>query len=443
MTAPPRQYGNLFTQVRTLAFLAWRNLWRNRVRSLLTLAAMVVGLTFMVLTAALNEGMMRKFIAYATDIQMGHIQVHHALYKKDRDLYATLPPALLEHLERETGLRGTPRAYASALASAADQSTGVLLKAVDPLREGRVTQIGGHVRRGGWRLDRWQPPGGQATDGPPVYWVMIGNRVAKTLDVTVGSEIVLITQAADGSIGNGLFRVAGILRPIEPAFDRAGVLMSMEAYQSLMFLPAGVHEFAFRSPDVTQAPRFREQLVAALQSWQGGGVEGGREQVLVRDWTLLNPSLYQIIDWSSVSLGIIMAIIFGVAGLGMMNTVMMAIHERQREFGMLLAMGMGRMRLLGMVLTESLLLVALGGLAGTLGGVGFSLWLERVGIDFSRWMPNGIEWSGVTMEPSYKTFLLPGHLTMPLVMMTVIVMLAALVPAWRAIRFQPAEVMHR
>ena len=426
-----------------LAHLGWRNIWRNRIRSGLTLAAMGVGLMVMVFTAALNEGMLRKFLSFATEVNMGHMQAHHALYIKDRDLYATLPLALMEQLERETGLPMAPRAYAAALASAGDRSNGVLLKAVHPTRERAVTRLSDHLREGSFRLDTAPPQ--RMPDGSelPVHHILIGNRLAHSLDVGLGGEVVLITSAADGSIGNGLFRVAGIFNPLEPAFDRMGVVLSLSAYQGLMYLEGGVHEFAITTPDIKAAPAHQQTVRAALAGYAGPAVEGGVANVRVRRWDEMNKALADIIELSQISMLIVMGIIFSVAGLGMMNTVMMAIHERRREFGMLLAMGMGRGRLMGMVLLESLFLVLLGGAMGAVGGVGLSLWVGSVGLDFSRWMPNGIEWSGVTIVPHYYPYLAVEHVTTALWLMCGIVMASALWPAWRTVRIRPAEGMRK
>ena len=126
----------------------------------------------------------------------------------------------------------------------------------------------------------------------------------------------------------------------------------------------------------------------------------------------------------------------------MLNTVLMAIHERRREFGMLLAMGMSRARLLAMVLLEAFFLALLAAAVGAALGSGWALWLQRHGLDFSGWLPNGLDWAGVSIDARYEAFLTAAHVWRGAALMLAIVMAAALIPAWRTVRYRPAEVMH-
>ncbi|MEE8434048.1 MAG: FtsX-like permease family protein [bacterium] len=428
-----------------LLFLAWRNIWRNRLRTVLTLSAMGVGLVMMILVSALNEGVMRKFMGYATDLQLGHLQMHRQLYLDDQDLYALIPWELIAHLRQRTGLAIAPRVYAAGLAGSGELATGVILKGIDPELEAGVTRLPGHVKTGVFRLDLWRrerdAPGGEDYL-PPIHNVVIGNRLAKTLRVGLGGELVLITQAGDGSIGNGLFRVAGVLKPVEPGFDRTGVLLSLPAWQSLMALDQGAHELAVALPDARKTHEAQTALAAAVNSWPGSLDQDDGGPVRVRRWDQINKALAQILALSNVSMSILMGIIFGVAALGMLNTVLMAVHERRREFGMLLAMGMSRGSVLAMVLLESFLLALLAILAGSLVGTGAALWLQTVGIDFSALLPDGLEWAGITIEARYQAHLLPGHVLVSAAVMVVIIMAAAAIPALRTVRFRPAEAMH-
>jgi ABC-type lipoprotein release transport system permease subunit len=429
--------------VATLAFLAWRNLWRNPVRSGLTAGAMVAGLALMIVVAALTEGVLRKFVSAATELNLGQLQIHRRAFVDDQDLFAVLPPGLIAHLARETGFALSPRAYAAALASSSERSTGVLLKGIDPEREGRVTTLHRHVWEGAFELGRWREPGRALAEMDiPVYTVVIGTQLARALGVEVGDELVLITQAADGSIGNGLFRVGGVLGPVEPAFDRMGVLLSLEAYQSLMFLEEGVHEVAVSAGAAQQFGEAQRALQAAVATWPGELPDGQSGPVVVRRWDEINPGLSEMIGFSDTYMVIMIFLIFGLVALSMVNTVLMSIHERTREFGILLAMGMGRARLLGMVLLESVFLALLSAVVGGVLGVLWALHLEEDGIDFSYFLPEGFDWAGVTIEPSYGTYLLPGQVVTSVVVMLVTVLLAALIPAWRTVRLKPAEAMH-
>lgn len=425
-----------------LAFLAWRNLWRNPVRSALTAGAMVVGLTMMIVTGALTEGMFRRMAFTVTELNVGHLQLHRQAYIDDQDLYAVLPWALVEHLERTTGHTYAPRLYAAGLASSGEFSTGVMLKGIDPALEAKVTTLHRHLRAGKFSLGAVPPAPGRP-QAFTVYDVVIGAQLAKTLKAEIGAELVLITQAADGSIGNGLFRVAGVLKPVEGTIDRAGVFLSLEAYQSLMALEGGVHELAALGEDLIKLDGDQAAIQAAVTGWPGvlpDQKESG--PVVVRQWTEINPTVAHMLGLSNVYVTIITLIIFTLVALGLANTVLMSIHERTREFGMLLAMGMGRLRLLTMVLLESFFLAVSAGALGALLGILWSLRLETHGLDFSSYLPGGMDFAGVTIELKYNAFLSPAHVWIAVVVMLVTTMLATLVPSLRTVRLRPAAAMH-
>ena len=134
-------------------------------------------------------------------------------------------------------------------------------------------------------------------------------------------------------------------------------------------------------------------------------------------------------------------IVVGLASLGMLNTMLMAVHERSHEFGILLAIGMKRRRLLLMVLLESLFLALVSALVGSLAGAVLAHYLETDGIDFSASMPDGYDWGGIVFEPVMKGYLEPGQIVEACLLMIVVSLIASLIPSWRTVRLKPAEVL--
>jgi len=422
-----------------LIYIAWRNIWRNPVRSLLTISALAGGLVMVILYAALLEGMTRQMVQYATEVTTGHIQVHRQAFIDDRDMYATIPWEWMESLESEfPELRFAPRLYAAALASSDKTSAGALLRAVDPQREAEVTVMLDHVRRG-------SPDLGVAdvTDfGLTRYNVVVGAQMAKNMQLEPGSELVLVTQAADGSIGNALYRISAILKPLEPGFDRMGVLMSIEAYRQLMYLESGFHELAVKLSDTTQLTAVQpslQQAIGKLEQQQPLDELGGAP--VVRNWRELTPAVADMLELSKSMLLIIGFIVVGLASLGMLNTMLMAVHERTHEFGILLAIGMKRRWLLLMVVLESFFLALVSAVSGSVIGSLLALYFEDHGIDFSESMPDGYDWAGIVFEPIMKGYLLPGDVLKASLLMILVTMFAALLPSWRTVRLKPAEVM--
>ena len=211
-------HASAFSRLPILIFVAWRNIWRNPIRSVLTISALASGLVMVILYASLLEGMSRQMVRFATEISTSHIQVHRQAFIDDQDLYATLPWSYMEKIEHDfPAITIAPRLYASGLASAADTSTGVLIKAVDPQREMTVTQMLKHVRHG--KLDLGIAD--TTENGFVRYNLVVGAQLAKNMKVEPGDELVLVTQAADGSIGNALYRIAAV--PIGRASGRERV----------------------------------------------------------------------------------------------------------------------------------------------------------------------------------------------------------------------------
>lgn len=423
----------------TLLFIAWRNIWRNPVRSLLTISALAGGLVMVMFYAGTMEGMIRQMITQATSISTGYLQVHRQAYIDDQDLYATLPWSYLDKISHDIpGIRVAPRLYAAGLASTGETSTGVLIKAIDLQREAAVTKMLEQVRRG-------KPDLGIAdtsAEGFPRYNVVVGAQLAKNMKLEPGSELVLVTQAADGSIGNALYRVAAVLKPLEPNFDRMGVLMSIEAYQGLMYLQDGFHELVVHLDDATQLEAVQAELDVELKKLvtaQPLDELGGAP--VVRNWRQLTPLIADMLELSKVMIFITGSVVIALASMGMLNTMLMAVYERTHEFGILLAIGMKRRWLLLMVLFESLFLALVSALAGALVGLAIVGYFEKHGIDFSGSLPDGYDWGGMNFAPVVHVYLDPMDLVYACILMIVITMLASLIPSWRTVRLKPAEVM--
>ncbi len=430
---------NPFTRLPMLLFISWRNIWRNPVRSLLTISALVGGLIMVILYASLLEGMSRQMVHQATEITTGYLQVHRQAFIDDQDLYATLPWPWLQRIEQDMpAIHIAPRLYAAGLASSATTSTGVAIKAIDPQREALVTTMLKHVRSGEMNLGI-----ADTTDsGLSRYNIAIGRELARNIKLSPGDEMVLVTQSADGSIGNALYRVAAVLGPISPGFDRMGVLMSVDAYRELMYLDSGFHELVIGLDNIDALPESQQALdqeLDTLQHEQPLDKLGGA--AVARNWRQLTPAIADMLKLSRSMMILIGLIVVSLASLGMLNTMLMAVHERSHEFGILLAIGMKRRWLLLMVMLESFFLSLVAALLGSAIGFVLAAYLENHGIDFSASMPDGYDWAGMVFEPVMKGYLQPGQIVQACLLMFCVTLIASLIPSWRTIRMKPAEVL--
>ncbi len=391
-----------------------------------------------IMYAALLEGMTRQMVRYATEVSTGHLQIHRQMYIEERDPYAILPWSYLYDIEATfPEIDAAPRLYASGLASTSLSSTGVFIQAVDPDREGQVTQLFEHVRKGSIDFEPVKKSGLAALR----HRVMIGAQLSKNLQIEIGDELILVTQAIDGSIGNALFDVAAVLKPLEPNFDRSGVLMSVDAYKDLMYLEDGFHELAIKL-DATANLIVYQQAIArhleALSRIHPLDSLGGPPAV--RNWRQLSVTVSDMLDLSKSMIWIIGFIVVALASLGMINTMMMAIYERTHEFGVLLAIGMKRIWLVLLVLMEASILAVVSAMVGSALSLLIIKLILKNGIDFSQLMPDGFDWAGIVFEPVMPLEVLPEHILIACLLMYVVALVASLIPSWRIGRLRPVQI---
>ena len=401
-----------------LVRMAWRNIWRNPRRSLITLCAMTFSLTLMIVATNVVEGMNRQMVGYAADRSLGHLQAHATGYYKDRGLHDTLPSSILARFS-ETEFLAAPRAYAFGLASLGEQSAGVLIRGIDPEQERQVTDLWKHMLQGRYLLP------GEAKA------VILGRKIAKTLNARPGSEIALITQAVDGSLGNDLYRVVGVLKTLDEKTDRSTVIMSLADFAELLVLPGRIHEVAVRTPNAMDVDRYKPRVISRLE---GTGCE-------VRTWKEIAPALKDALAMNEAWTTIMLVIVFSVGSLGILNPMLMAVFERMYELGLMLAVGLKPVRLVRLILMETLMLAGISEVLGV--GLGL-LWSWRLvvkGWDLTGLFGEGFEFTGFAFENVLRAAIWPEGMLQCAAIMLAISGLAALYPAVKAARLKPVEVM--
>lgn len=406
----------------TLVRIAWRNLWRNPRRTFITMFSMSFGLTMMIVFYALMNGMVDQMVRFATILGAGHIQVHQVDYLEERSLYDTMsePVKMLETIA-ETGVgHAAPRSFATALISSGPQSTGSMLWGIDPELESEVTELHLHLEKGDF-LDP-DPSGG----------VVLGLNLARKLAVEPGDEVIILTQAADGSMGNALYTVSGILKSVGEALDRGGVLMHRKDLDDLVYLQGRVHEIAIRLDDPN---RLEESTAIIRRSLDPMDVD-------VKNWKELFPELNEYLRLSDTSTLIVLTIIFAVASLGIMNTQLMSLFERTREIGVMRALGLGPGPVAMLVLLETLFLTLLSAVAGGTAGSLWSTYLEKYGWDLTN-TGGSFAFAGVAFETHFRATLTTSTVVDSVIVMIIISFAATLYPLFRAMRITPADAIGR
>jgi putative ABC transport system permease protein len=411
--------------------LAWRNLWRNRRRTFITMAAIAFGYTMLLFVACLMAGLRWQMIQNGTCLVMSQIQIHAPDYYPNRPLQKTLGGrkgtdvhVLLVSISADRRVSAVaPRVYGYALLSAAHRSAGVELMGVVPDQEPKITTLNTQIAKGTYLTTRL-PKG-----------VVIGDKLASTIGIGLNSEIVLLTQAADGSMGNDVYTVVGILHTGLDAVDRGLVLMTLPSLQDLLHLaPARIHEVGIKLTHINAA----SNVAAALEVKLGKTLP-----VRVMAWPELAPELANYVQFNHGVTVVLFFIFFLVAVIGVMNTMLMAVYERTREFGMLMAVGMRPVQVIELILTEAAGLGVASLVVGAALGVPL-LWYLQV---------HGLDLGGATGEVVSVAGVVVGHLwygrqdfpaySQAAVGLAATALVSALYPAWRAAKLRPTEAMRK
>ncbi len=399
-----------------LVVMAWRNLWRYRRRTAVTIAAMTLALLVMVLYTSLVEGYLRDLERNIVDIELGDIQVFAPDYFDNPSIYSRIddPEPLLAQL-RDQGFRASARLIGGGLAAAGESSAGVVLKGIDVIQDGRVSQIAAHVEHGTW-IDAADPGG-----------VVVGNRLAHTLGVQPGDELVLLGQATDGSIANDLYVVRGVLRSISDDADRAGIFMTEAAFRFFFVLPEGAHQLMVRRP----ADRDLSVAVAEVRE-RAVGLD-------VQSWRDLTPILATFLDSTRSLMVIVFLVIYVVVAILIINAMLMSVFERIRELGVLKALGVGPGHVLGLILIEGGLQTVIAIVVALILSVPGLAYLADHGLDLSG--VGGMSVAGMAFDPVWRGVVTPWTIIGPLLTLVFIVAVSALYPALKAARISPVDAM--
>jgi ABC-type lipoprotein release transport system permease subunit len=398
--------------------LAWRNVLRNRRRSAITVASITIGLAALTFLWAFIDGMNRQMIENSTRYLAGDIQVHLKGYHDDPTLDLVMPQAAptLRAVRADAGVAAaSPRLEGRALASRADKSRGILTVGVSPRDERAVTRLFSAVVSGRALSD-------------DDAGVLIGEQLADALGLKVGDELLLVGQAYDGSVASGKFPVRGVFRTNIDEVDAFVAVLTLDAVRTFFVAPGGATAVAVRLQDRSEVDAARGRLSARL---------GERYEVL--SWSRLLPLVAVSSRYHEVIAYVVLAVFFGIVVAAVANPVLMAVLERTREFGITLAIGMSRMRLLGLVICEAALLGLVGATLGNMVGVGISAWFGRAGIDL------GAFGAAVRTMPGLEDVIYPVVRLDRSVMVTLLIFatacLASLYPAAKAALLEPVSAI--
>jgi len=401
--------------------LAWRNLWRHKRRTWLTASAIAFASMLLVFMITLQLGAYDMMIDVSLRVFTGQMQVQREGYKDKPQMRATVPQAarLAADLRQATGLPAiAARAQGFALVSSAERSYGVPVIGVEPAHESQVSTLPRLIKEGRYLA------------AVNAQEAVLGAALARNLKIKVGDELTLLGSGKDGSVAATVLPVVGIFASGNPELDRHVVQLPLATFQDVFGMGEDGHAIVVSGPNYESIPATKAAVRAQLGAHRG---------LVVLDWEELIPGLKQLIQTDMVQNWITYIALILIVTLSIMNTFLMSVLERTREFGIMLALGASPLRIGTTVMLESVLLTLLGLAIGIAVGGGIAVYFYFEGFTFPG------------MKEIYAQFGLPGEIhpklsftsfTLGPAVILVFTLLAALYPALRIRKLQPVEAIH-
>ncbi|MCA9622437.1 MAG: ABC transporter permease [Myxococcales bacterium] len=476
--------------------LALRNVGRNRRRSLITGTALVIGISLCVAAYGLVDGLGAQLLRSLTKLDIGQVQIHEPGFIRERRIQERIEDVdqIVTAARHVSGVHGAAaRLYAAALVSGERASAGVELVGVDPTHEPEVTEldrarISGHylpeaptpwparralsaeelaadaaltersTEEAMEEIDALTPLDGDAPaaepraqpEPPPALSdaaaddeasremaralsprperplpAFVGVGLASVLDVKVGDRIYASTLAVDGGAEGSFLEVVGIFETGTALHDRHRLYLHLADLQRLTHLEGAAHEVALAVEPSDLAGQVADTL------------RGEFPALSVRPWYEVRPDIQQMLRINEVSTDLMVFIIFVVATLGVVNTMLMSVFERTRELGVLKAIGMPAGKILALILFEALVLVLAASFVGTLAGLGLDVYMVHHGVDL-RGLTKGFSLGGLGIDPVIHGAVTLRGVLLPSFVLSVCCVVASIYPALRAARMQPA-----
>ncbi len=405
--------------------LAWKNLWRNRRRTLITLTAMSFSLFLLQTSHNLSFGVYAQMVDSGVRAGSGHVAIYRGDFAQSRDEKLSFAAEGLTEQAANLDRVGhvLPRIYLPGLAQSSRESRGIVLMGVDPQAEAAVNPF--------WK----KLPQDQNIRSLSGRDALIGEKLLNELKIAMGGKFVVTVQHRSGELSSELLRVRGVLRTGLKNVDGGMVMVGRERAAAMGGIPGEIHELAV----ILRQAEDEQQIYTAL-----GKMVNDRPELRPTPWQEAMPNLANAIRLDYASGNFIFLIILLIVTIGVVNTLLMSVMERIREFGVMIAIGTSPGRLRKLVLAEALIIGFISMVVGTLLGCCSTWYLVAHGIDLRELVPETLEFGGVVFDPVMRAgWDIPWMIEMGLYVI-VLCLLASLYPAFKASRIAPAEAMrHR
>ncbi len=403
--------------------LAWRNVWRNKRRTILTLLTIVVGCTMIIFMNALAKGGHDQMIEDAVGLNTGHIQIHEKGFWENQtiDYAIKVTPEILRTIKSNPKISGYSfRVITGGLLSYKEKTAGAVIQGIDPELEMAVSNLHTKIL-----------PGGRFLKSADKAEIVMGETLAKNIGASVGSSISMISQGFDGSIAAERLTIVGLFRTGNPEYDRILLVMPLAQAKETFTMMDYIHAVIIRLID----SQYMDEVKSTIQAITSP------EKVEVMGWDELMPELVQFIVMDDVGAYIFDFILFMVVAFGILNTIHMSVFERTREFGVMLSIGTQPGQVMKMVLMESVFISLLGIVFGVALGYAISYYFKINPIDYSSYAKEIAVWGvNTSIFPTDTTLL---NIAVTSLLTFVLSFLFSIFPARRASRLKPVEAIRQ
>ncbi len=405
-----------------LLSLSWKNIWRNKTRSLIIIFAIVFGVIGGVGIIAFMNGLIYQRLEMAIGNEVSNIQIHNSHFQSNKELNDTI-----FNIQKLTSVLDTCRkikAYSLRLKSvtminSANCGEGIMLNGIDPEKEKKVTGIYKYIQTGNYFADTRK------------NGIVIGEKLARKLKIKMRSKVVVTMQSASGDITNAAFKVIGIYKTSNSTFDGHNAYVRKSDLATIIgFGSQTAHEIAISVYNDNES----ETLVASLKK------KFNSDKLSIEPWIEIMPELGLLTGVMDYMLYIFMSIIFLALSFGIINTMLMAVMERVREIGMLMAIGMNKTKIFSMIMLETILLMLTGSFVGLVLSFAIVNFFEKFGIDLSRFA-SGM--SGFGFSSMVYPFLETSAYFRIVIMVIIAGIISSIVPARKALKLNPSEAIRK
>lgn len=404
--------------MRLLLKIAWRNVWRNKRRSFITLAAVVFATVMAIAMRGFQLGTYALNIKTVVELFSGYLQIQKKGYQDNPNLNASFveTKSIDSSLAATSGVVGyAPRIYADGLISFKDNSRGAAMFGIDPKLEKKVTTFVENINEG------------KFFDSDSSNEIVLGAKLMSNLNAKIGDEIVLLAQGYDGALGNQKYKIVGTVKLGVQEMESAIVFMGIKSAQSLLAMGNRINVIALKAKDLNQLQKTRAELSNKIKD----------PELAVLSWEKINPELENAIQLDNVSGILYLGILIVIVAFGILNTVLMSITERFKEFGVVLSIGMPQIKLTYLIYIETLFIALIGLLLGNILGYAVNYYFVLHPIIF-----------GGDLKKLYEIYHFLPQLNSTLdfsifvnvsISILVISILSCLYPAYRVYRLEPLK----